>query len=131
MRLYQTLHQTIKWKKLLVWYFFTLFAIIFSTEGISIIMLFAIFMLTILSIIITLMVFGKVIYGKNNFQYMPTIWPFRTIFESMIIYDSDSGLIRREWCKSNLDGKWIHSRHGYFAFSRKEEALAFKLMWAE
>ena len=128
MRLYQTLHHTIKWKKLLCWYLIITCVMILGANSIFLVWL-DIFYTTSVTIMLSLMVIGKVIYGKN--EYWPILWPFRIIYEQSIYYDSIEGRQCRNWCKRNLNGEWIHCQHGYFVFKRMDDAMAFKLKWEE
>jgi len=130
MRLYQTLPKTIKWKKVLIWYFILLSFIFYSAlngTNTSTITLFGVLGLHFIICIVCLMVFNALIHGHS--EGFPIIWIFSTIYEKPIIYDSLEGLEYRYWCKDNLQGKWIHCRHGFFVFQRKDDAMAFKLVY--
>lgn len=91
MRLYQTLHNTIKWKWVLFWYLFLLFVPYMGTRNFfgTAEAIFGGACLTFLTLLIVFSVFGKAIYGGDG--YLPIIWPFRIIFEIPIKYDSIKG----------------------------------------
>jgi len=74
-------------------------------------------------------VFSKAIQG--HFEGWPLVWIMSTTADIVIPYDSGKGSQARYWCKENLNGEWIHCRHGYFAFRRKDDAMAFKITWTE
>jgi len=126
MRLYETLHVTIKWKKVLLWYLCFSVLLVFAAETVSN-MIIGFGGLTFFLSFVSLMVFGKAIHGKG--ETISVIWPFRTIYEKQICYGSLEGIQGRQWCRENLKGKWLHCHHGYFVFQRKDEAMAFKLVW--
>ena len=125
MRLYETLHVTIKWKKVLLWYLCFTVLLVLNTETV-LEMIVGFCFLTFFLGFLSLMVFGKAIHG--NGEAISIVWPFKTIYEKQIFYGSLEGKQRRQWCRENLNGKWIHCQHGYFVFQRKDEAMAFKLI---
>ena len=137
MRLYETLSKVVRWRWLLKWYLISLaltwFIVIqglWYQEAYILYLFVSIagtFSFTSLAAIVVMSVFGRAIYGTN--EKWTIIWPFRIISEEPIDFDSEEGLERRLWCYDNLRSKWIHCRHGYFAFKRKDDAMAFKLRW--
>ena len=130
MRLYQTLHTTVKWKWITFWYVIWIGFVFYTMPTVHPLM-------TILGLLgvngfaffIVMGIFGKVVHKTH--ERWPVIWSFRTIFEKPIIYDSVEGYQGRFWCEANLNGNWIHCQHGYFVFQRKDEAMAFKLVWTK
>ncbi len=137
MRLYKTLSKVVRWRWALKWYLISLaltwFVVIQGLlyQKAYILYLFVsiagTFSFTALAAIIVMSVFGRAIYGNKD--KWPIIWPFRIIAEEPVDFDSEEGLERRLWCCDNLRSEWIHCRHGYFAFKRKDDAMAFKLRW--
>ena len=129
MRLFQTLKETVKWKKLALMYFGTL-GWVFAAGMVGVestAVIFGVSGLTLFFIFVIARIFSKNILGHS--EGFPGIWITRIVSEDQIDYDGPQGMMRRAWCKNNLNGKWIHCRHGYFAFKRIDDAMAYKLRW--
>lgn len=133
MILLPTLWETVKWKKVLFWYMLISLGMVFGYDPNNApfeIAILAHIGMTILIIMIVLMVWGKIIYGKG--EALPLIWIFSTVVKDIRIFKKTEGsrlLLMKLWCDENCNGKWRYCQHGYFVFRQKTDAMGFKLRW--
>ena len=128
MRLITTLWSTVNWKKVLFWYMIGMLIVSFNEKNDISVIIISIFVMTFIVMIVMLMTWNQVIHGYS--EGFPVVWIWSYVVSDVKIFKKDQGFIeRKKWCKLNTEGKWIHCEHGYFAFRKKTDAMAFKLRW--
>jgi len=134
MILLPTLWETVKWKKVLLWY--TVISLFFwfnydPTDAPLAIAIMAHIGVTIFAIMTIFSVWSSVITGR--IEGFPIVWIFSIIVKDIRIFEKVEGarlMEMKHWCEENCIGKWRHCEHGYFVFRKKIDAMGFRLTWS-
>jgi len=144
MRLFRTFYNQVRWERFLLWISLAnvcmmafSFQVVVSQNAIAMtFVIIGIIICNLFFVSIVMGIFAKTIHGKESFidiEYL-IFWPLNWLFFSytdaiVVSYESLDGAEMRVWCDVNCEGKWIQCRHGYFAFRKKSDLVAFKLRW--